>query len=164
MQMDDDTRKAFDAIVKRVRSKSKRLFLHNLYLCNLSRTKAAAMTGVARRTQQYWREKDPVFREAFESIEDLWRAGLESCAVDLAESGSERLVCQLLKAKLPNEYADPQPTINVNNQQVLHPERTQEERNARTLEVMRAIGIAVDTDDDDDDDGTPTPNVLPRSG
>ena len=143
MLMDESTRMAFDQAVQRIRSKKKKHFLKCLFECNLNCTKASLMAGNCRRSIYDWKRKDKVFAEAFEAVEELWRAGLESYAVDMAEGGSERLVSQLLKAKIPDTYADPTPTINVNNNTaIVHAERSAEERMRRTAEVMDAIKIA----------------------
>ena len=143
MLMDESTREAFNQAVQRIRSKKKKRFLECLFECNLNCTKASLMAGNCRRSIYDWKRKDKVFAEAFEAVEELWRAGLESYAVDMAEGGSERLVSQLLKAKIPDTYADPTPTINVNNNTaIVHAERSTEERMRRTAEVMNAIQIA----------------------
>ena len=145
MIMDESTRIAFDKAVQRIRAKKKKYFLECYFACNLNITKAALTAGNSRRVVYDWRKQDKVFAEAFEAIEELWRAGLENYAVDLAEGGSERLISQLLKAKLPNEYADPTPQVNVHNSTaIVNPDRSQEERMKRTREVMEAIRIATD--------------------
>ena len=143
MMMDESTRQAFDQAVQRIRSKKKKRFLKCLFECNLNCTKASLMAGNCRRSVYDWKRNDKLFAEAYEAISELWRAGLESYAVDMAEGGSERLISQLLKAKIPDTYADPTPTINVNNNTaIVHAERTAEERMQRTREVMNAIKIA----------------------
>ena len=144
-----ETEEQLDSILQTVRGRkstreNKRAFLRNLFVANCNATSAAAMTNIARRSIYSWRAKDPAFSEAMNSVEALFQGHITNLVIDEAEQGNDRLI-SLAARKMVPKFAD-QPQVSITNNAIINPDRSHEERMARTREIMETLGYTVTKD------------------
>ena len=120
---------------------NKRLFLKNYFLSNCNATTAAAASNISRRTIYAWTAKDSTFATAMDQVEALFQGHITGLVIDEAEQGNDRLIALAARKMVP-KFAD-QPQVEINNNLVVNPNRSHEERMRRTVEVMEAIGFTV---------------------
>ena len=144
-----ETEKQLETVCTTIRGRrktreNKRRFLKNYFTANCNATAAAAITGIGRRTIYAWRADDTAFVDAMQQVEALFQSHLTGLVVDEAEQGNDRLIA-LAARKLVPEFSDG-PQVAINNVAIVNPNRSHEERMARTAEIMRILGYTVTKD------------------
>ena len=138
-----------------------RLFLNAYANCG-SVAAAAEAVGLTRWCHAKWLQRDEKYRELFVASKEAWVENLERYAIQRATTGvlkaarfkgelvgldrsvSDNLLMFLLRGSAPEKYRESSgTTVNVQKNTALFPERSDEEKRARFLEVLGNMGITV---------------------